>query len=221
MLPFRTFVRFPCLLLLTLLNACGPGAAEQAVRDGEAAFGQMDFTAAIEHFTTALNHDPDNVRAYQGRGAAYFAANRFDEATSDLDRAIALDGSLGWAYFYRGSSRMHLGRFEEAAQDLDRAVRSGQLPEQDVGRAHRNRSIAHMNLEQYEDAIGDLTRAIALEPGLPLNYHDRAMLYEAVGDTTSAIDDYEAYLALNAEGSRAQEIREQLALLRAPSAPSR
>lgn len=54
-----------------------------------------EYYAVIEHCTTVLKHDPDNVKALYRRGKAYIGAWDKTEATKDLRRAAELDPILG------------------------------------------------------------------------------------------------------------------------------
>ncbi|XP_015435817.1 PREDICTED: aryl-hydrocarbon-interacting protein-like 1 [Dufourea novaeangliae] len=55
---------------------------------------QKDYYAVIEHCTTILKHDPDNVKALYRRGKAYIGAWDEEKATVDLKRAIELNPAL-------------------------------------------------------------------------------------------------------------------------------
>lgn len=49
---------------------------------------QLD--AAIQDFTSAIELEPSDAESFKFRGTAYFTRTRFDEAKSDLDKALSL-----------------------------------------------------------------------------------------------------------------------------------
>ncbi|KAK7077406.1 Aryl-hydrocarbon-interacting protein-like 1, partial [Halocaridina rubra] len=55
---------------------------------------QGEYYSVIEHCTTVLSSDPDNVKALFRRGKAYVKVFSPAEARSDLDKAASLDSSI-------------------------------------------------------------------------------------------------------------------------------
>ncbi|CAL7947725.1 unnamed protein product [Xylocopa violacea] len=55
---------------------------------------QKEYYAVIEHCTTVLKHDPNNVKALYRRGKAYMGAWDEERAIQDLTRAAELDSTL-------------------------------------------------------------------------------------------------------------------------------
>jgi tetratricopeptide (TPR) repeat protein len=86
----------------------------------EAAAGQDD--KAIADFTTALAQAPDLGAAYMNRGSALLRTQRYDEARSDLTRAIELGvANLHVAYFNRAEAEESLGSVTAAYHDYRKA----------------------------------------------------------------------------------------------------
>lgn len=55
---------------------------------------QKEYYKVIEHCTTILKHEPDNVKALYRRGKAYIGAWDEEKAVKDLKRVIELDPTL-------------------------------------------------------------------------------------------------------------------------------
>ncbi|XP_043787813.1 AH receptor-interacting protein isoform X2 [Apis laboriosa] len=55
---------------------------------------QEEYYAVIEHCTTVLKHNPDNVKALYKRGKAYIGVWNEEEAIKDLTRVVELDPTL-------------------------------------------------------------------------------------------------------------------------------
>ncbi len=211
-----SILRLAALPLLLALAACASDEAGDALRRGDAALGRLRFDEAAEHFTEALEAEPESAAAYLGRGQAYWTSNQFGLAVMDLDRALALHPDLPWAYYFRGSARLQLGRFEEGIADLDRAAQAEGLPVEDRMRAHYLRAVAHMHLEDYGAGVEALTAGIALQPEHAFYYFERGQLHEALGHAEEAVADYERYLALAGPGGgeMVESARYKLGLLR-------
>jgi tetratricopeptide (TPR) repeat protein len=60
--------------------------------------------------------------AVTGRGEAFQAMERYDEALADLSRVIELDPSAGWALAARGETYRLMERYDEALADFNRAI---------------------------------------------------------------------------------------------------
>lgn len=65
---------------------------------GEKYLLELNYEEAIVQFTHVVESDPENVRAYHGRGDAYAALELHAEAISDYEAALTLDMSLEEVY---------------------------------------------------------------------------------------------------------------------------
>ena len=63
-----------------------------------------DYVAAIVSYNQALRLDPDNVRAYMGRGRSYRWMEAYSQAIIDFETVISLDPQQPRAYYLRGLS---------------------------------------------------------------------------------------------------------------------
>jgi tetratricopeptide (TPR) repeat protein len=98
-----------------------PGA-EQAIRDGEAAFSHRDFKTAIQHYSRALALDPKSYTA------ALFIANSYDrdgdpaQGALWYERAIHLDPDTETAYRYYADMLARQGAMDRARALLIQAA---------------------------------------------------------------------------------------------------
>ena len=65
-------------------------ACRLAMRKGGEAFQQGDFDSAVRAYTEAIEHDPNNARAFSSRAIAFMRADKVAEALADAQRAKAL-----------------------------------------------------------------------------------------------------------------------------------
>ncbi len=73
-----------------------------------------------------VNEPNDHLAAQEmlQLGKLYAGSQRFDEALTYYDCAIALQPRVVSQYYYRGVALFHLNRFEEALRDFERALSS-------------------------------------------------------------------------------------------------
>lgn len=110
--------------------------AEDAMREGEAAFAKKDFNHAIEMYQLALLLDPKLYEAALFTGDVYYATAEQKKAGEWFARATAIDPDRETAYRYWGDSLMKQGHVTEAgdkfveaylAAPYDRLTRSAFL----------------------------------------------------------------------------------------------
>ncbi|MBC8095665.1 MAG: FecR domain-containing protein [Akkermansiaceae bacterium] len=100
--------------------APGFGFGWARVAELEFSFGHTKQAMAALEKSLALT--PRNAQAVALRGFAFAAQNRIREATSEFERAIALDGALGNAWLGRGLCRIRRGNISEGRDDLQVAA---------------------------------------------------------------------------------------------------
>ena len=88
--------------------------AEDAMREGEAAFAKKDFGQAIEMYQLALLLDPNLYEAALFTGDVYYATAEQKKAAEWFGRAATINPDRETAYRYWGDSLMKQGRVTEA-----------------------------------------------------------------------------------------------------------
>lgn len=88
--------------------------AEDAMREGEAAFVKKDFPKALEMYQLALLFDPKLYEAALFTGDVYFVSAEQKKAGEWFARAAAIDPDRETAFRYWGDSLMKQGRPTEA-----------------------------------------------------------------------------------------------------------
>lgn len=149
--------------------------------------------AAIADYTRAIEADPDNLAALEGRAHAHSAAGRHDLAAQDWGLVIASQPSESESYSQRGHSWLAAGQPNQALADFTRAV---ELEPEKPG-AYLGRASAYEHLQDRQKAIQDLDRAVAAEPGLWTTYLTRAQIADRWGDRQMAIDNYRLVIKHN------------------------
>src|SRR5689334_7643623 len=88
--------------------------AEDAMRQGEAAFAKQDFGEAFKMYQLALLLDPNLYEAALFTGDVYYATAEQKKAGEWFARAAAINPDRGTAYRYWGDALMKQGRVTEA-----------------------------------------------------------------------------------------------------------
>lgn len=88
--------------------------AEDAMREGEAAFVKKDFPKAIEMYQLALLFDPSLYEAALFTGDVYFVSAEHKKAAEWFARATTINPNRETAYRYWGDSLLKQGRLTEA-----------------------------------------------------------------------------------------------------------
>ena len=123
-------------------------------------YGQKgEYAKAIEHFTKAIELNPQLYIAYGNRGIAYRRRGDYMLAIKDYDMAIELNPTAAQAYNNRGVVYREQGNYRRAIQDFNTALELNS----DIARAYWNRGSAFLFLEEWENAEADLSHAQSLE----------------------------------------------------------
>ena len=112
-------------------QGCGASLAtpgKDAYLQGDKYFSQGEYEKAIEAYSRAIQHSPENYGAYVNRGSAYDMLGDFGKAIADYTTAIngvedRNDKRLGEIYYNRGFAHERHGDFGEAVADYKETLR--------------------------------------------------------------------------------------------------
>ena len=69
----------------------GSAAMDLLLTRGLSALGDDDIDLALEHFTALTDHAPDFAEGWNARATAFFRADMYGPALSDIERTLALE----------------------------------------------------------------------------------------------------------------------------------
>ena len=167
----------------------------------EASYGYLkqrkgQYKAAIEHYTAALQLNPDLAELYHNRGTLKNALGQKRAAIADWDAALKCNPALTEAYFNRGAAKNTLGDHEGGIADCTVAI--GLNP--DAMPAYYNRAQAKMELNRYAEGIEDYDKVLELpisEANAYGTYYNRALAKYLLGVDKAAAGDEEAAVQLH------------------------
>jgi tetratricopeptide (TPR) repeat protein len=179
-----------------------PQTAEEYIEVGESLAAQEKYAEAINHFSAAIEMDPQNTEAIFLRGRAHYdyavkmsidetgyapevvpflsdeVTEQLTLAVDDYTSAVELDPEYAKAYNNRGNARATLGDREGGLEDYDRALElDGSLT-----LTYYNRGLIHYKLGNYHEAIADLEKYLELVP----DAEDRALVEDLIRQMSEA-----------------------------------
>lgn len=163
-----------------------------------------DYDGAVDSFTDLLQlesnsiTDEERAAAFGGRAAAYWYAERYEEAVADYTKAIELDDGRSSYCHGRGSVLAEMAHYEAAVEDLEKATESWWENSDPIGLAyaHNGLGLAYAGMRQYKRAAQSFERSIAGSPQNAFVYYNRALMHEWMGNPRKAMADYQRSLTM-------------------------
>ncbi len=204
-------------------------AAIRLCESGIVLFGDGALEEALAAFDEALQLDPSNAEAHNGRGAILLSQGEFEPAMAEFNESIRLNPKLCKAYSNRGAAFNRIRKLDRALEDFNEAVRLDphfhmafegrgrclfdmQRYEEAIedysrcielgasgARAFAMKGLAHQNLGQLDDALADFDQSIQLDANSSLVFNCRGSAHHRAQDYASAIKDYDESIRLNPE----------------------
>ena len=195
-LSLRTWKISQAIVAFTQAIEIEPRYAEAYVKRGLAYYRAGDYKTAIADYTRTLELKRYQADAYASRGDAY-------RALDDAQRAIAdYTASLKKRWSARVTHRRAQTYFEHrdaqnALADYDTVIKRQPSA---VTYYFRGNTYLQLSTQDNKDhlklALADMDEAIALEPRFARAYMSRGLIYEYLGEYTSATTDYTHALEL-------------------------
>lgn len=111
------------LLFILLLSLCAFG--EDYAKEGDNQYAKGNFSKAIELYTKAISANPNDCKAYNSRGLAYYELKDYKSAISDYSKAISAKPDCLGTIINRGVSYSRSGDYKNATKDARKACKLG------------------------------------------------------------------------------------------------
>jgi tetratricopeptide (TPR) repeat protein len=184
---------------------CATGTdVETFLSQGEEAFKQQDYEAAIAAYSCAVNLEPNQSDAYFGRQEAYVLNDQWDYAIDDAQLAVTYSNDIEAdtsaleqrytamiedapnsveGYVLRSHLFAFMARYDEALADYARIL------EIDPSNTYAlvNRALVHSYEGNYENGEADITRALEIAPDDPQVLGWAGAFYGILGDLETAM----------------------------------
>ena len=173
-------------------------AADPEIVEAYLMLGNMNAKAkrdreSIEAYQKALALDPDNQAVVFALALAHKAAGRLEAAEAGFERVLALSPRDSKSRYQLADIWMQRGEFTRAETALQRGVSDN------VERPAFQTKLGecYIELKRYDDAERSLRDALNAKADQPMARYDLGLIFEARGDATKAIAEYEAEIARN------------------------
>jgi tetratricopeptide (TPR) repeat protein len=126
----------------------------------------------------------------------------YNEALTELNKAIEIDPRNAEAYYWRGRTLVNLGRLDQGVDDFKAAVKF----KPDYAEAYDNLGWLASKQSQVDEGIAYLTKSIEFKPENAWAFYNRSRLYFSKGDVAGATRDAEKACSLGyQDGCKAYE----------------
>lgn len=143
-----------------------PENAEVFQKQGEAFFQNGNLSAALIHWTLALQVNPNNPNSYYSRAIVKDELYTYKSALADYDKAISLAPDFVGAWINRGALKDENGNHQGALADLSEAIKLSKDDQRYLRMAYFNRGNAKENLKDMAGACTDWNQALTLGESL-------------------------------------------------------
>jgi len=167
---------------------------------------------AVNGYGRALQVQPDWKQAWLHKGRTLLKLERFQEAITSFDRALAvqLDTSDtfhdAWIWYLKGIALGDLGNYEESIVSFDQALKISP----DYSGAWVNRGTSLYRQECYEDALYSYDKAIEFQPENASIWLSRGFALRKLGNWVEAADSFDQALRLEPNNYKALECRNDI-----------
>jgi len=147
---------------------------------------------ALAEFRQAVTLNPDDANAHYNLAWAYEEVFNHDQAIAEYLLALEKDSTLDMAYNNLGRLYILQGRYDQAIAILKRGET---IVAEDARYAlYKNLGWAYWGQENYPKALGYLQTSVALRPDLADTHYLLGLVYEALGETKTAIHELQTFL---------------------------
>lgn len=177
-----------CLLITAnclLFTSC-TGSSEAFIEKAKEQMVKGKPAEALPFLNNAIDKDPDNPKAFNMRGAAYFELKDYTNALMDYEKVMQLDPKDYRPYFNRASIRMEKSDWEGALSDCNKAV----AIQPDTVENYIKRGIVLAALKQPENAIKDFDKALLINPNETNALYNRGNIYFQTDNLEKANQDF-------------------------------
>jgi tetratricopeptide (TPR) repeat protein len=148
---------------------------------------------AVQACKEAIRLQPDFIDAYYNLGLAYNKLGRYSEAADAFKQSIRLSPAFADAHYNLGLAYGKLGRPDEAIEAFRQAVHF----KPDFTDAYYNIGSACGNLGRWSEAAQAFKELIRIKPDDAEAHYSLARTYLMLGDSKSALNEYETLKNLN------------------------
>lgn len=196
------------------------------------AYETGNYSEAIESYSRYIDAVSGDPSAHYNRALAYYNSNRYEEALTDLDRAIELDPNNADYYFYKAYSHEYLDECSDAVEAFDEYLKHKEGDVLLYGRKARCENqeknfeqgfedaqkaltldkndtyalfevaFAQYALERYSASAESYTKLLRIQPKNKIALHNRGLSFVKAKNTAAACRDFKKSAELGYEDAK-------------------
>lgn len=104
-------------------DAADTEKAEEFKTQGNKMFEQNNFAKALELYTIAIEHDPNNAIYWANRAFCHLKVENYGSAINDSTAAINLNKSYAKSYYRRGAAYLAMGKYKDGLKNFQQVLK--------------------------------------------------------------------------------------------------
>ena len=162
-----------------------------------------EYALAMYQLNEALQINPGDYRAYNGRGVLYVREGLYNLAMADYSKALELNKNYEEVYYNLGNLYRSLGQYAEAMKNYNAAVDTNK----DYFNVYINRGNLFLKKGYSVEAMNDYQRALLLNPDSEETLCSIGNIYGIEGKYDHAINYYNQALEINPDFAQGYFVR--------------
>lgn len=140
---------------------------------GKNLYDEGENSEAVEYFNKYLEIFPNDHKAFNYRGLAYFASKKYEKALKDFNKSISISRAYAPAYNNRGETYSKMEEYEKAVKDFSTVIKL--YP--DNVQAYFSRGIVRLKDGDNDEAIEDFEKVLKQNPNHEYAYVNMGIAY--------------------------------------------
>jgi tetratricopeptide (TPR) repeat protein len=194
---------------VSVLDLSVPEPARKEYDLGRRALEKQDFDRGIAHLKKAITLHDQFPQAYTLLGMVYNEQRKWKEAEGALEKGVQQGAKASEVYFQLGACLNQQKDYAGAVKALSQGLKlNADAP--DAAAAHYELGKAYLALGQWQDADPHAAKAVAMKPDVASWHILMGNIDLKKGDGQGAINEFQSYLKLDANGPAAASIHDMI-----------
>lgn len=119
-----------------------------------------EFDKAIKDYTSAINHNPEEIERYISRAVCYMKQEKYDLFETECKKIITLDPENTKAYMYLGDLAVTNADYDKAIEYYSEVI---EIDKNHVPVAYTRRGVCYFALGNNKQAASDIVEALDID----------------------------------------------------------
>lgn len=156
---------------------------------------KTDYNLLVRQYTEYLKKNPNDAKAYYGRGEAYANLGKSDLAMNDFNRAIELNPLDDKSFYFRGLLYAERANYDKSIEEFDKAIKINP----NDAYFYYNRARSYDFKAEIQLSYADASSAITINSKLSPAYYLSGSYAYRLGDIGKAVNDWQDVIKLTTD----------------------